>query len=53
MVFIMFYAPCMVTVSCIIKEAGSWRWGLFSVAFNTGFAFLMATLVYRLGALLM
>ncbi len=53
MVFIMFYAPCMVTVSCIIKEAGSWRWGLFSVAFNTTFAFLMATLVYRLGALLM
>ena len=52
MVFIMFYAPCMVTVSCIIKEAGSWRWGLFSVVFNTIFAFLMATMVYRLGALL-
>jgi hypothetical protein len=26
---------------------------LFSVVFNTTFAFLMATLVYRLGALLM
>jgi len=50
-VFIMFYSPCMVTVSCIIKEAGSWRWGLFSVLFNTTFAYLLATLVYRVGGL--
>ena len=25
MVFIMFYAPCFVTVVCIAKEAGSWK----------------------------
>jgi len=52
MVFIMFYAPCVVTVSCIVKEAGSWRWGVFSVLFNTTFAFILATLVYRIGGLL-
>ncbi|MBA3015985.1 MAG: ferrous iron transport protein B [Desulfobulbaceae bacterium] len=52
-VFIMFYSPCMVTLSCIIKEAGSWRWGVFSVLFNTGFAFILATLVYRVGSLMM
>jgi len=51
-VFIMFYSPCVTTLSCIIKEAGSWRWGLFSVLFNTGFAFMLATLVYRLGNLI-
>jgi ferrous iron transport protein B len=51
-VFIMFYAPCVVTVSCIVKEAGSWRWGVFSVLFNTTFAFIMATLVYRIGGML-
>lgn len=50
-VFTMFYAPCIITVVCIVKEAGSWRWGLFAVAFNTGFAYLLATLVYRLGGL--
>jgi len=48
-VFVMFYAPCFVTVVCISKESGSWKWGLFSICFNTGFAFLLATLVYQSG----
>ncbi|MDG4475120.1 ferrous iron transport protein B [Thiovibrio frasassiensis] len=48
-VFIMFYAPCFVTVVCISKESGSWKWGVFSICFNTVFAFLLATLVYQAG----
>jgi ferrous iron transport protein B len=48
-VFVMFYAPCFVTVVCISKESGSWKWGLFSVCFNTVFAFSLATLVYQGG----
>lgn len=28
-VFSIFYAPCFVTVVCIIRETGSWKWGLF------------------------
>lgn len=52
MVFIMFYAPCFVTVVCIAKEAGSWKWAAFSMAFNTAFAFAMAVAVYQIGALL-
>ncbi|MFQ6759468.1 MAG: ferrous iron transport protein B [Deltaproteobacteria bacterium] len=48
-VFVMFYAPCFVTVVCISRESGSWKWGLFSICFNTGFAFLLATLVYQGG----
>jgi len=51
-VFIMFYSPCLVTVVCIVREAGSWKWGVFSMAFNTLFAFLLATLVYRVGMVL-
>jgi ferrous iron transport protein B len=46
--FIMFYSPCFVTVACIIKEAGSWKWGAFSMAFNTVFAMLLSTSVYQL-----
>jgi ferrous iron transport protein B len=46
--FTMFYSPCFVTVVCIIKEAGSWKWGAFSMAFNTVFAMLLATMVYQL-----
>jgi ferrous iron transport protein B len=46
--FIMFYAPCFVTVVCIAKEA-SWNWAIFSMTFNTVFAFTMAVIVYQIG----
>jgi ferrous iron transport protein B len=48
-VFIMLYAPCLATVTCIIKEAGAWKWGIFSMVFNTTVAFLGAILVYQGG----
>ncbi|MBT8360718.1 MAG: ferrous iron transport protein B, partial [Deltaproteobacteria bacterium] len=48
LVFIMFYAPCFVTVACIAKES-SWGWAAFSMAFNTVFAFILAVLVYQVG----
>jgi ferrous iron transport protein B len=48
-VFMMFYAPCFVTVACIIKEAGHWKWGLFAMGFNTVFAFTLSTIVYQVG----
>ena len=51
MIFIMFYSPCFVTVVCIAREAGTWKWGAFVVVFNTIFAFLLATLVYQAGKL--
>ena len=50
--FIMFYAPCFVTVVCIAKESGSWKWAFFSMAFNTFFAFLMAVFIYQVGMFL-
>lgn len=52
LVFIMFYAPCFVTVICIAKEAGSWKWAVFSMVFNTVFAYVMAVAIYQIGALL-
>jgi ferrous iron transport protein B len=48
LVFIMFYAPCFVTVVCIAKES-SWRWATFSMTFNTVFAFAMSVAVYQAG----
>jgi ferrous iron transport protein B len=33
--FTIFYSPCFVAVVCIAKESGSWKWGAFSMAFNT------------------
>jgi len=49
-VFTMFYAPCFVAVVCIAREAGSWKWGAFSMVFNTALAFVLATVVYQMGA---
>lgn len=49
LVFIMFYAPCFVTVVCIAKES-SWKWAAFSITFNTVFAFALATLVFQVGS---
>ncbi len=50
LVFIMFYAPCFVTVVCIAREA-SWKWAFFSIGFNTIFAFILAVAVYQIGIL--
>ncbi len=51
-VFSIFYAPCFVTVVCMVRETGGWKWPCFSMAFNTVFAFLLATSVYQAGLLL-
>ena len=51
LVFIMFYAPCFVTVVCIARES-SWGWAAFSMAFNTVFAFLLSVIIYQVGMLL-
>jgi ferrous iron transport protein B len=48
----MFYAPCFVSVVCIVREAGSWKWGAFSIVFNTLLAFTLAVVVYQTGCLL-
>lgn len=51
LIFIMFYAPCFITVVCIARES-SWKWAAFSMGFNTVFAFIMAVAVYQVGTLL-
>jgi len=51
-VFTIFYAPCFVAVVCISREAGSWKWGAFSMVFNTLIAFLLAVLVFQLGSVM-
>lgn len=50
--FTMLYVPCVVSVVCLAREAGSWKWGLFSAVFGTSVAFIVAVLVYQGGQLL-
>ena len=52
MIFTVFYAPCFVTVVCIARETGSWKWAAFSVGFNTALAFVLSVLTYQIGSLI-
>ncbi len=49
-IFTIFYAPCFVTVVCIAKETGSWKWAAFSVVFNTALAFGLSVIFYQIGS---
>lgn len=45
--FSMLYAPCFITVIAIAREAGV-RWAIFSMIFNTAFAFVVSTAFYQI-----
>lgn len=45
--FTIFYSPCFVAVVCIVKESGSWKWGVFSMAFNTLLALSLSIVFYQ------
>ena len=51
-VFTMFYSPCFVSVICISRESGSWKWGVFAMAFNTVLAFALAVFIFQIGSIL-
>lgn len=52
MIFILLYCPCIATVTAIVRETGNWRYGAFSVVYNTAVAWLIAFAVYQIGSLL-
>ncbi|MCF6247246.1 MAG: ferrous iron transport protein B, partial [Desulfobacula sp.] len=52
-IFTIFYSPCFVTVVCIAKETGSWKWAGFSVVFNTSLAFGLSVAFYQIGSLVL
>lgn len=45
LVFVLLYAPCLVTLVTIRQETGSWGWPIFSMIFNTVLAFILAIVV--------
>lgn len=46
MIFVLLYCPCTASIVAIVRETGSWRYGAFSVIYNTAVAWLMAWLAY-------
>lgn len=51
MVFILLYCPCIATVIALVRETGSWKYGLFSMVYNTLIAWLIAFGIYRIAML--
>ncbi len=51
MVFVLLYFPCIATIAAIRRETGSWKYALFSMLYNTGIAWLLSFIVYRLAIL--
>ena len=51
MVFVLLYFPCIATISAIIKETRTWKWGAFSIIYNTTLAWCFAWIIYRIALL--
>lgn len=50
-VFILLYCPCLATITAIVKETGDWRYGAFSVVYNTAVAWVMGFITYQIAQL--
>ena len=51
LVFVLLYFPCIATITAIVKETGTWKWGLFSVLYNTTLAWGLAWITFRIALL--
>ncbi len=52
MFFALLYTPCLVALVTVIRELKSWKWSVFSVAYQVLLAWTAATVVYQVGKLL-
>lgn len=52
MVFVLLYAPCFAAIATAKKELVSWKWTLFTVAYQCGIAWVVSLLVYQVGRIL-
>ena len=51
LVFVLLYFPCVATITAVVKETGTWRWGAFSVLYNTTLAWGLAWITFRIALL--
>jgi ferrous iron transport protein B len=51
MVFVLIYAPCFATIAIIRTEAGG-KWALFSLLASTGWAYMLALVIFQGGRVL-
>ncbi|MGI6169439.1 MAG: ferrous iron transport protein B [Christensenellales bacterium] len=51
-VFTIFAAPCFAAIGAMKRELGSWKWTLRAVGYQTGLAYVLATIVNLVGGLI-
>lgn len=51
MVFVVLYFPCIATIVAISREAGGWKYGAFTILYNTAVAWIFSFIVYQVGSL--
>jgi len=52
MLYVLISAPCIATIAMTRAETGSWKWALLQFFGLTALAWIVATLVYRVGSAL-
>ncbi|MBQ7735911.1 MAG: ferrous iron transport protein B [Bacteroidales bacterium] len=53
LLFILLYMPCVSSIVAIKSESGKWKWALFTMLYTIGLAWLVATLFFQIGSLLL
>lgn len=50
MLFVLIYFPCIATISAIVHEAHSWKWGFFVIGYTCVLAWIVSFIVYQTGS---
>ena len=51
LVFNLLCAPCFAAIGAIKREMNNAKWTWFAIGYETGFAYLVALMVYQIGSL--
>ncbi len=49
MLFVLLYFPCIATITAIVNESHSWKWGAFVILYTCCLAWVVSFLVYQIG----
>lgn len=50
LIFNLLCAPCFAAIGAIRREMNSWKWTLFAVAYQCGFAYAISLIIYQIGS---
>ena len=53
LIFNLLCAPCVAAIGALKKEAGSFKWMVFAIAYQTVFAYLVSFMIFQIGMMFM